>query len=66
MKMIPLGQILSNIIVDHVRRDYGEGNGNPFQYSCLENHIGEKLIGLQYMLSQSIGHNSETKQTRRD
>jgi len=64
--MIHLGQILSNIIVDHVKRDYGEGNGNPFQYSCLENPMGEELVGLQYMLSQSIGHNSETKQARRD
>ena len=23
-----------------LRRSLGEGNGNPFQYSCLENSIG--------------------------
>ena len=40
MKMMPLCQILSNIIVDHVRRDYREGNGSLLQYSCLENSIG--------------------------
>ena len=33
----------------------GEGNGNLFQYSCLENFIDRG--GLQSMGSQSTGHN---------
>ena len=64
--MMALGEIVSNIIVDHVRGDYGEGNGNQLQYSCLDNPMGEELVELQYMWSQCIGHNSETKQARRD
>ena len=28
------------------RRSLGEGNGNPFQYSCLENPHGQRSLGL--------------------
>ena len=35
----------------------GEGNGNPLQYPCLENPIGEEPGGLQSMRSQRVGHN---------
>ena len=31
----------------------GEGNGNPFQYSCLQNPWTEEPGGLQSMGSQS-------------
>ena len=34
----------------------GEGNGNPLQYSCLENST-EKPGGLQSMGSQRVRHN---------
>ena len=30
----------------------GEGNGNPLQYSCLENPMTEEAGGLQSMGSQ--------------
>jgi len=30
-------------------RSPGEGNGNPLQYSCLENSMHEELGGLQSM-----------------
>ena len=30
----------------------GEGNGNPLQYSCLENSMTEEPCGLQSMGSQ--------------
>ena len=30
-----------------VRRSPGEGNGNPLQYSCLENPMTEEPGGLQ-------------------
>ena len=34
----------------------GEGNGNPLQYSCLENPWTEEPGGLQFMKSQRVGH----------
>ena len=40
----------------------GEENGNPLQYSCLENPWTEEPGGLQSMGSQRAGHNSATKQ----
>ena len=44
-------------------RSPGEGNGNPLQYSCLENPIdrGDWETGrLQYMGSQRVGHDWAT------
>ena len=38
-------------------RSPGEGNGNPLQYSCLENPMGEEPGGLQSMGSQRVVHN---------
>ena len=36
-------------------RSPGEGNGNPLQYSCLENPMDrEELDGLQFMVSQEL------------
>ena len=37
-------------------RSPGEGNGNPLQYSCLENPWTEEPDGLQSMGSQRVGH----------
>ena len=34
----------------------GEGNGNPLQYSCLENPMDEEPGMLQSMGSQRVGH----------
>ena len=34
----------------------GEGNGNPLQYSCLENPWTEEPGGLQSTGSQRVGH----------
>ena len=36
-------------------RSPGKGNGNPLQYSCLENPI-EELGRLQSTGSQRVGH----------
>ena len=33
----------------HLLRNTGEGNGNPLQYSCLENPWTEEPGGLQSM-----------------
>ena len=38
-------------------RSPGEGNGNPLQYSCLENPMDEKPSWLQSTRSQGVGHN---------
>ena len=40
---------------------YGEGNGNPLQYSCLENPMTEEPGRLQSMGSQRVRHNLATK-----
>ena len=37
-------------------RSPGEGNGNPLQYSCLENSTTEEPGGLQSMRSQRVRH----------
>ena len=34
----------------------GEGNGNPLQYSCLENFMDGGAGGLQSMGLQRVGH----------
>ena len=44
-------------------RSPGEGNGNPLQYSCLENPMGEEPGGLQSMGSQRVRHNWATSLT---
>ena len=38
-------------------RSPGEGNGNPLQYSCLENPMEEEPGRPQSMGSQRVGHN---------
>ena len=35
-------------------RSPGEGNGNPLQYSCLENPMDKELGGLQSMGLQRV------------
>ena len=37
-------------------RSSGVGNGNPFQYSCLEIPWTEEPGGLQSMGLQTVGH----------
>ena len=37
-------------------RSPGEGNGDPLQYSCLENPWTGEPDGLQSMRSQRVGH----------
>jgi len=41
-------------------RSPGEGNGNPLQYSCLENPWTEEPSGLQSMRSHRVGLNRAT------
>ena len=37
-------------------RSPGEGNGNPLQYSCLENPMDGEAGRLQSMGLQRVGH----------
>ena len=37
-----------------LRRSLGEGNGNPLQYSCLENPMDRGAWGLQSMDTQEL------------
>ena len=41
--------------IPELGRSHGEGNGNPLQYSCLENPIEAEPGGLQSMGSQISG-----------
>ena len=41
-------------------RSLGEGNGNPLQYSCLENAWTEEAGGLQSMGWQRVGQDRVT------
>ena len=41
--------------VQSLRRSPGGGDGNPLQYSCLENPQTEKPGGLQSMKLQRVG-----------
>ena len=43
------------ILIPGLGRSPGEGNCNPFQYSCLENPWTEKPSDLQSMGSQKSG-----------
>ena len=45
-------------------RSLGEGNGNPLQYSCLENPMEEEPGGLQSMGSQRAGYKQATEHER--
>ena len=40
----------------------GEGNGNPLQYSCLENPIGRGARSATVHGVAKVGHNLATKQ----
>ena len=49
---------LPNLFFKKGQQPYtGEGNGNPLQYSCLENPMDRGAWRLQYMGSQRVRHN---------
>ena len=43
-------------LIPGLRRSSGEGNGNPFQYSCLEIPWTEESGRLQAMGLQKVRH----------
>ena len=48
--MLPAGSVVKNLpanagdagVIPGLARSLGEGNGNPFQYSCLRNPKGRR------------------------
>ena len=46
-----------------LRRSPGEGNGNPLQYSCLQNPMGRGTWQATVMGWQRVGHDLATKTT---
>ena len=46
----------------NLNRIIGEENGNPLQYSCLENPTSEEPGGLQFMGLHRVKHALTTKQ----
>ena len=49
-------------LIPRSERSPREGNGNPFQYSCLGNSMDRGALGLQTMELPGVGHDLETKQ----
>jgi len=43
-------------LIPGLGRSPGEGNGNPLQYSCVENSMYRGVWWLQSMGSQRVGH----------
>ena len=67
----PGGSVVKNLpanardtgLIPGLGRSPGDGNGNPFQHSCLEDPTDrEGPGGLQSMGSQRVGHDLTTKQ----
>ena len=66
-RVSPVAQMVKNLpamqetqLQSESRRSPGEGNGNPLQYSCLENSMDSGLARLQSMGSQRVRHHCET------
>ena len=46
----------AQFLVPGLRRSPGEGNGNPLQYSCLENPMDGRACRIQSMGLQRVRH----------
>ena len=67
MKGFPGGAVLKNLpasaedardagLIPGLGRSPGVGNGNPLQYSCLENSIDKEVWWAAAQGSQRVGH----------
>ena len=45
------------VLIPGLGRSPGEGNGNPLQYSCLENPMDRGVGWVQFMGSLKVGYN---------
>ena len=50
------GNIRNTGLIPGLERSPGGGNGNPLQYSSLENPTDRELGRLQPIASQRVGH----------
>ena len=51
------GDIRDASLIPESGRSPGGGNGNPLQYSCLENPHGWRSLGATVIGLQRVGHN---------
>ena len=49
-------------LIPGLGRSPGEGNGNPFQYSCLENSMDRQAWQATVFSLQRVGHDLATQQ----
>ena len=47
--------LLGRKVMTNLDSRFGEGNGTPLQYSCLENPMDGGASGLQPMVSLRVG-----------
>ena len=68
---LPGGSVVKNLpatagdmgLIPGLERSPGEGNGNPFQYSCLGNPMNRGAWWAVHPWSyKRVGHDLETKQ----
>ena len=52
------------VLIPGTGRSPGEGNGNPLQYSCLENPWTEEPGGLQSIGWQTVRYDRVTEHTQ--
>ena len=52
--------------MENVNPTYGEGNGNPLQYSCLENPMDRGAWQATVHGIARIGHDLATKERERE
>ena len=57
----PGGSVVKNLPGDGRKDPHGEGNGNPFQYSCLGNLRQGTLAGYSLWSHKGVRHNSAAK-----
>ena len=51
------GDLRDTDLIPGLGRSPGEGNGNPLQYSCLENHMDRGAWWATVHGLQRVGHN---------
>ena len=59
VKNLPANAVDSGLIPG-LGKDPGEGNGNPLQYSCLENSMNRGACKATSMRLQRVGHDLAT------
>ena len=56
------GDLRDTVSIPGLGRSTEEENGNPLQYSCLENPMDRRVGRLQFTVLQRVGHDLSTEQ----